>query len=499
MASGASAGGRVVVVGATNRPDALDPALRRAGRFDAEVRVDPPDAAARAAILSLHARRMPLHPELLVRPRSGANGPPSPYLARLAAECVGFVGADLRALCREAAMAAAARSCVAAGVVDAAAVQLQAAADGAHPLCVTAADFDRARLHVQPSALRGVCGVTVVPHTEAGSSGEGDDAGSAWSAVGGMGGVVSRLRAAVELPMRFPHLYAAMRVAPPRGVLLYGPPGCSKTTLVRALAASVHASFLAVTGAEVYSPYVGEAERTLRALFARAREAAPCIVFLDEIDALVGSRGGIGPGAGAAGKDGVGVCRWRSILPVAFSKLTLPCAPAVRAGDVSVGILATLLTEMDGVQSAVGVTVIGATNRPQALDPALLRPGRLELHLEVPLPASSAQRLDILRVHARTLCLGADVRLELLASEEATGGWSGARLAGLCREAGMEALREALAGSGDGGAGTCLQGIGEHLGDPAPQTPAALRLATMTVSAAHFARALDNTRCEPLH
>jgi SpoVK/Ycf46/Vps4 family AAA+-type ATPase len=329
-----AAGGRVVVVGATNRPDAIDPALRRPGRFDREVRIDIPNADARLQILRLQLRGAPLHPAAAA------------LLPQLAAECVGFVGADLQALCRDATRLAADRAVArrerlllqlrdehgargsqtalapVAGVESVADAAVPAdtlaqhtplaahadanlsgqpravntglaAADGAGSVdCITPEDFIAARLGIVPSALRGIS--TRVEHTQ-------------WSDVGGMDRVIDRLRSAVEAPLRHPQLYARMRIAPPRGVLLHGPPGNSKTTLVRALASAVHSAFFAVSGAEVYSPYLGEAERTLRALFARARETAPAIIFLDEVDALVGSRG-IGGSGGGSGEWCVVLC-----------------------------------------------------------------------------------------------------------------------------------------------------------------------------------------------
>lgn len=287
-AASAAAGspvGRVVVVGATNRPDAIDPALRRPGRFDREVRIPIPDAAARLAILRLQTARLPLSREA------------QEALPQIASDAVGFVGADLQALVREAARRAASR--VAAAAAEAALLAdglflhrpgpgSDSTPAGTDALAresvppISLADLTVARAGIMPSALRGVA-TRVEP--------------ARWEDVGGMADVIARLRSAVEGPLTHAALYARMGVAPPRGVLLHGPPGNSKTTLVRALASAVRAAFVALSAAEVYSPYVGEAERILRAAFARAREAAPCILFLDEIDALVGSRG-IGAGAG---------------------------------------------------------------------------------------------------------------------------------------------------------------------------------------------------------
>jgi transitional endoplasmic reticulum ATPase len=379
---GAAARGHVIVIGATNRPDALDPALRRPGRFDREVRIDPPAAPARLAILRLHARGLPLSPLAAAA------------LPAVAERAVGYVGADLAAVCREAATLALQRALR--GSLPPAWRDPELALSSDSAPCeelVTPDDLETALRLVGASSLRGL-----TPQHER----------TAWADIGGMGSVVAQLQAAVVGPLSPERaaLYRRMGLSMPRGLLLYGPPGNSKTTLVRALATAVHASFFALAGADVYSPFVGDAERTLRTVFARAREAVPSLIFLDEIDAMVGKRG-IG-GAGGGGH------------------------------DVSTSVLATLLAEMDGVQSADGVLVVGATNRPGALDPALLRPGRLELHIHVPLP-DAAGRAAILRVHTRACTLEAGVDLDLLSA--GTPGWSGARLENLCREAGMAALR----------------------------------------------------------
>lgn len=398
-ASPAPYAGRVVVIAATNRPDALDPALRRPGRLEREVRIHPPDASARSAILALHAGSLPLDSE--------ARG----ALPSLAEGAVGYVGADLAAVCREAANRAVERALtcelpetqlsdeslglpptVAAGGNASSPPQLEP-----RQPCVTLADLHASFRHVGASCLRGM---TVFATT------------TRWEDIGGMGSAIARLREAVELPLQHAQLYRRMGLAVPRGILLHGPPGNAKTTLVRALATSIRASFLSLSGADVYSPYVGEAEATLRAAFATARSALPCVLFLDEVDALVGSRG-IGGSGGSGG-----------------------------GHDVSTGILATLLTEMDGVAGAEGILVVAATNRPHALDPALLRPGRLELHIHVPLP-DEAGRVEILGVHTRAVPLAPDVDLRALAA--ATGGFSGAELEGLCREAAMAGLRGDLA------------------------------------------------------
>ena len=352
--------GHVVVLAATNHPHSIDPALRRPGRLDKEVRIDPPNPHARLAILKLYCSRLRTDDSAVA------------HLPALAKQCVGFVGADLAALCREAALAA-------------------------MPAAVTRAHLQAAFHGIGvPSALRGL--TTTATRTS-------------WADIGGYDAVKMKLQQAVEWPLAHPEAFTRLGLQPPRGVLLHGPPGCSKSTLVRACASATGAAFLALSGADVYSPYVGDAEKALRDAFRKARAMPPAIVFLDEVDAMVGKRG-IGAAAAAGG------------------------------GDTSTGVLATLLTEMDGVEWAPGVLVVAATNRLDALDPALLRPGRFELRLEVPLP-DAASRLAILRVHTRFMAVGPDVDLGAVAA--AADGFSGAQLEAVCREAAMAALRADIA------------------------------------------------------
>lgn len=247
--------GRVVVIGATNRPESIDLALRRPGRFEKEIRVDPPSAEERAHILAAYCARMPVEAAFVAQ------------VDAVAARCVGFVGADFQALCREAGLIALQRSLVGAGTP---------VADGNGGFVVSANDFEAALRVVTPSALRGL-GVATTP--------------TSWDEIGGMSSAVSRLRQAVEFPLRHSTAFRKMGLSLPRGVLLFGPPGNSKTTLVRALTTSIDASFFSLSGADIFSPYVGAAETTIRALFSRARESTPAIIFLDEIDSVVGKRG----------------------------------------------------------------------------------------------------------------------------------------------------------------------------------------------------------------
>jgi transitional endoplasmic reticulum ATPase len=346
--------GEVVVIGATNRVDSIDPALRRGGRFDREIEIGAPGEAGRREILDVHTRGMPLAEDV--------------DLDALAARTHGFVGADLESLVKEAAMAV-----------------LRDRANR-EELVVTAADFESAMGSVEPSAMREY--VAEAPR-------------ATFADVGGLEEAKQTLTEAVMWPLQFERLFEATNTDPPSGVLLYGPPGTGKTLLARALAGESEVNFISVDGPEILDRYVGESEKAVRKLFDRARQAAPSIVFLDEIDAVAGRRG--------------------------------------ETHEVTERVVSQLLTELDGLESNPNVVVLAATNRREALDPALLRPGRLESHVEVPLPDEAA-RLAVLEVHAHEKPLGEDVDLEALAAE--TDGYSGAELAALVREASMRAIRE---------------------------------------------------------
>ena len=361
--------GQVIVIGATNRPNAVDPALRRPGRFDREIAFPVPDKRARKEILQVHTRNMPLADDV--------------NLDELADVTHGFTGADLAALCREAAMRALRRFLP----------KLDLSKSSVPPevlkeLKVTRQDFLDALKDIQPSALREV--YVEVPEVR-------------WSDIGGLEDVKQQLREAVEWPLKHPEFFKEMGIDPPKGVLLYGPPGCGKTLLAKAVATESEANFIAVKGPEVLSKWVGESERAIREIFSKARQAAPCVVFFDEIDSIVPRRG----------------YRYDS--------------------GVTDRIVNQLLTEMDGLEKLEGVVVIGATNRPDILDPALLRPGRFDRLVYVP-PPDKAARLEILKVHTRRMPLAEDVDLERIA--ETTEGYAGSDLALLVREAGMLAMRE---------------------------------------------------------
>jgi len=365
LMDGLAARGEVMVLAATNLPDSLDPALRRPGRFDREIRIDPPDRQGRREILAVHSRGMPLEADV--------------DLDLLAEQTPGMVGADLAALCREAAMAALRR----AGALGPGGLTVPA-----ESLAVSAADFAEARTGVTPSALRE--SFIEIPDVR-------------WSDIAGAEPLREALRRAVEWPLRKPALFTRLGLRPPRGVLLHGAPGTGKTLAAKALANEAGVGFISIRGPELLTQWQGASERALREIFARARQAAPCILFFDEIDAIAPRRGS---------GDGATLDR----------------------------MVAQLLTEMDGVADPPGVVVLAATNRADRVDPALLRPGRFDLVLEMPMPDAAA-REAILGLHARRLPLAGNIALPALAA--ATAGFAGADLAGLCRAAALRALGRA--------------------------------------------------------
>jgi transitional endoplasmic reticulum ATPase len=334
-----SRGHGLLVVGATNHPNALDAALRRPGRFDRELRIEPPTVEQREDILRFYTRDMPLDPLI--------------DLNALAQRCIGFVGADLAALVREAATHALRQYTKKQRESTSSAAAQQA------PMLpsISWSDFEAALLVTPASSLRGNGALARKSTTS-------------FAQIGGLSRVKQQLRQALEWPLQFGETFRVLGLRPPRGIVLYGPPGCAKTTLVRAMAASTSAAFLPLDTARLYSCFVGEAERILRALFSRARANRPCVLFLDEIDAMVHKRG-----------------------------MTSSSASASGAQSLEARILSTLLNEMDGMQSSAGVLVVAATNRLDLLDEALLRPGRFDNIVYVPPPDAQA-RTDILRVHA---------------------------------------------------------------------------------------------------
>ncbi|RLE78944.1 MAG: AAA family ATPase [Thermoprotei archaeon] len=362
--------GQVVVIAATNRINDVDPALRRPGRFDREIYFPVPDKKARKEILMIHTRNMPLADDV--------------NLDEIADMTHGYTGADLAALCREAAMIALRRIIPR---IDFSKRELSP--EILSEVKVTRSDFIKALGEVQPTALREV--YVEIPEVR-------------WEDIGGLEKVKQMVREAVEWPIKHPEFFKEMGIDPPKGVLLYGPPGCGKTLLAKAAATESGANFISIKGPEILSKWVGESEKAVREIFARAKQVAPCIVFFDEIDSIAPRRG------------------------------------TRTDSGVTDRIVNQLLTEMDGIEKLEGIVVLAATNRPDIVDPALLRPGRFDRIIYVPQPDYAA-RLEILKIHTRKMPLDADVDLGKIA--RITELYSGADLAALCREAAMTALREA--------------------------------------------------------
>lgn len=365
LMDGLASRGQVVVIAATNRPNALDPALRRPGRFDREVAIRVPDRRSRLAIIKVHTRGMPLANDV--------------DLERLAERTPGFVGADLAALTREAAMHRLRSAIPQWTGRGPSATELLGLEVGAH-------DFEAALRDVTPSAIREV---------------DQELEPASWSDIGGLEPVKARLRDLLSAPLLDPQRASLLGVEPPRGILLTGAPGTGKTLTARALAAESSANFITVTGAQLLSKFYGESEDAIRSLFARARNARPCIVFIDEIDALLPTRDG--------------------------------------RDAMSERIVGQFLTELDGAVSNHGVIVLGATNRPEAIDPAVLRSGRLEWHVRFELP-DALGREQILALQLRNRAAAADLDLRELASQSV--GASGADLAAIVRSAARLALRD---------------------------------------------------------
>jgi transitional endoplasmic reticulum ATPase len=400
--------GQVVVIGATNRPDAIDPALRRPGRFDREIYIPMPDKRARREILVVHTRNMPLCTKTDVKSKSSTTGAiTTPSLTsktgdknegcnpgdeidldKIAEITHGYTGADLAALAKEAAMAAL-RKVINKGLVKT--EQDVIPQEVLEKLKVGMKDFEEAMKYVQPTVLREV--IIEVPEVH-------------WGDIGGYGAIKQELQEIVEWPMKYRHYFNELGVEPPKGILLFGPPGVGKTLFAKAVATESGANFIAVRGPELLSKWVGESEKAIREIFKKARMAAPCVIFFDEID---------------------------SIAPVRGSRL----------GDSGMTdrMVNQLLAEMDGIGTLKNVVVMAATNRPDILDPALLRPGRFDRIIYVPPPDVKA-RIEIFKVHTKRIKLSSDVNLEELAKK--TEGYTGADIAAVVREAAMLALRETI-------------------------------------------------------
>ncbi len=370
LMDGLKSRGQVAIIGATNAPQLIDPALRRPGRFDREINVGVPEKSGRREILDVHTRGMPLAEDV--------------SLDKLADLTHGFVGADLAALCREAAMATL-RGMAEEIPLDAEHIPYDLLAK----LQVTMDDFLEALKEVEPSALREV--FTEVPDVR-------------WDDVGGLDEAKATLKQVIEWPLQHADLFERVDATAPKGLLLTGPSGTGKTLLAKAVANECQVNFIAIKGPELISKWVGESERLIREIFKLARLSSPCIVFFDEIEAIAGRRG---------------------------------------TSDTSITerMISQILAEIDGIEELRGVIVLAATNRPDLLDPALLRAGRFEVRLDLPLPDEAARRA-IFDVHLRAKPLADDIDVGALAAT--TQGFSGADIEAVCRRASLEAIREAL-------------------------------------------------------
>ena len=377
---GLEARGKVIVIAATNRPNAIDPALRRPGRFDREIEIKVPDKRGRLEILQIHTRNMPLDTDV--------------DQDRVAAVTHGFVGADLEYLCKEAAMKCLRRLLPELNLEDE-----KLAPEVLNKLIVTMSDFENAVKEVMPSAMREV--YLESPDIP-------------WTSIGGLEEVKRELQEAVEWPLRYPDLYKELKHTLTKGILLHGPSGTGKTLLAKAVATESEANFISVKGPELISKWVGESERGMREIFRRARQAAPCVVFFDEIDSIALTRGGMGGTDSGGGYGGSGS---------------------------SDRMLSQLLTEMDGIQELQGVVVIAATNRVDMIDAALLRPGRFDKIIFVPNPDMNT-REKILQIHTKGKPLGQGIDFRKIS--EITEGFSGADITGVANTAISIVLHEYL-------------------------------------------------------
>jgi transitional endoplasmic reticulum ATPase len=370
LMDGLQSRGKVVVIGATNRPNALDPALRRPGRFDREIEIGVPNKDGRLQVLQIHTRGMPLAEDV--------------DLKHLANVTHGFVGADLEALTKEAALHALRRILP---EIDFEAESVPA--EILNKIIVDMNDFQESLKEIEPSAMREV--LVEVPNVK-------------WTDIGGLAEVKEELQEAIEWPLKYPEIFAHMNTSPPKGVLLYGPPGTGKTMLAKAVANESEANFISIKGPEVLSKWVGESEKAVREVFRKARQASPTIIFFDELDSITPVRG-----SGYGGS------------------------------QVTERVISQILTELDGLEELKDVVVIGATNRLDIVDPALLRPGRFDRLLSVPNPDLEARK-DILKIHLEKKPLAEDVKVDVLA--EKTDGYSGADLAALANTTSMLVIKE---------------------------------------------------------
>ncbi len=374
LMDGLKSRGQVVVIGATNIPNALDPALRRPGRFDREISIGVPDRNGRLEILNIHTRGMPLEESV--------------DLSHFADVTHGYVGADIAALCREAAMNAIRRVMP---EIESKALSPEMLLD----LKVSMDDFITAFSEIVPSTTREV--FVEVPDVS-------------WEDIGGLEDIKYELKKTVEWPLKYTSLFNYAHIKPPKGILLYGPPGTGKTMIAKAVGSESNANFISIKGPELLSKWVGESESGIREMFKKARQAAPCVIFFDEIDAIAPTRGTHGD------------------------------------TQVTERVVSQMLTEMDGIEELRGVTVLAATNRFDLVDSALLRPGRFDTLIELK-PPEASELLEIFKVHTKQKPLGPDINYENLVKQMA--GFTGADVAAVCREAVMIAIEEYIADKGN--------------------------------------------------
>lgn len=374
LMDGLESRGQVVVIAATNRPNAIDPALRRGGRFDREIEIGVPDKQGRMDILQIHSRGMPLAEDV--------------ELDKMARITHGFVGADIATLVKEAAMSAL-RKILPKINWEEETVPPEVLAE----IEVKQDDFENALAMVEPSAMREV--FIESPDVK-------------WEEIGGLEDAIQQLKEAIEWPLKYPEVFEAAGIDPPTGILLYGPPGTGKTLLAKAVASESEANFISIKGPEVMSKWVGESEKAVREIFRKARQSAPCIIFMDEIDSITPKRGG-SHDSGATER-----------------------------------VVSQLLTEVDGLSKLKNVVVIMATNRPDIIDPAILRPGRTDRYIAIDIPNLKAKK-KIFQIHTKNMPLADDVNVDELA--KLAEGFSGADIAAAVKEAGMLAVREFISKS----------------------------------------------------
>jgi transitional endoplasmic reticulum ATPase len=365
LMDGMKSRGKVVVIAATNRPDSIDPALRRPGRFDREIEIGIPDDEGRLEVLNIHTRGMPLDKKV--------------DLKKISKTTHGFVGADLEVLCKEAAMKSLRRILPEINLEEE-----KVSKELLQKIKITGEDFTEALKEVRPSALREV--LVQIPNVS-------------WDDVGGLDKLKEELREAIEWPLKHKEAFEYAHVKPPKGVLLYGPPGTGKTLIAKAVATTTESNFISIKGPELLSKWVGESEKGVREIFRKARMAAPCIIFFDEIDALV-------PKRGSGGSD----------------------------SHVTENVVSQILTEIDGLEELHNVLIIGATNRLDIVDPALLRPGRFDRVIEVPNPDVSGIEM-IFKIHTKDKPLAEGVNLKTLS--ELAKGFSGAEIEEVCNRAAL--------------------------------------------------------------